>query len=67
MEKLNRKREVWLTLWGITVALFIQVIYDYFGVFGTMWQLIIGLVLASGFFITLLLTMQIWNKKPKEK
>jgi hypothetical protein len=28
----DRVREVWLTLWGIGIALLIQVIYDQFGV-----------------------------------
>jgi hypothetical protein len=43
---MERKREVWLTLYGVFLALLIQVIYDWAGFLGTMLRLAIGLGIA---------------------
>ena len=50
---MERKKELWLTLYGVFLALLIQVIYDWAGFLGTILRLTVGLAIACGGLIPL--------------
>jgi RsiW-degrading membrane proteinase PrsW (M82 family) len=58
-----KREDLWWLLWGITIALGIQVIYDLIGEINLLLQIVAGVVIL----VILLIILILFNPKLKKK